>query len=62
MSISENTISEFRQLLLEEYGRDVSLEKAREILSEVVGYFDLLAKINFRINQEPENRDPPNNQ
>lgn len=46
--IQDSTIKEFQQLLLEEYGRNVSLEEAREILIGMVAYYDLLAKIDYR--------------
>jgi len=43
--IREETIVEFQNALKEEYGKDVSLKEAGEILLGMVGYFDTLAKI-----------------
>ena len=48
MKISEATIEEFRQAVKEDYGKDVGLAEASEILRTLVGYFDLLAKIHHR--------------
>jgi len=55
--IQDSTIKEFHQLLRKEYGRSVSLEEAREILSGTVAYFDLLAKIDYRKHATLENPD-----
>jgi hypothetical protein len=48
MPISQETIEELRQILKEEYGRDVSEADASEIAHTLVGYYDLLAKIYHR--------------
>ncbi len=49
---SKETIVEFKNALFEEYGKDVSLEEAGEILNGMVGYYDLLAKIGFEMSIE----------
>lgn len=46
--ISEGTIIEFQGALKEEYNKNVSLQEASIILNDLVGYFDLLAKIDAR--------------
>lgn len=52
MAISKETIQEFRDVVKEEYGEDISLEDASESLRNIVGYFDLLHKIDTRDNPE----------
>lgn len=46
--VSSEVIIEFQGALKEEYGRDVSIQEASIILNDLVGYFDLLAKIDAR--------------
>lgn len=48
-NISEKTILEFQRIAKEEYGRDISFAEASEIANGLVGYFDLLAKIKWRM-------------
>jgi len=48
MPISEATIREMREILHEDYGREVTQAEASEITHALVGYFDLLAKIYHR--------------
>lgn len=47
--IRKETITEFRKALEEEYGRSVDFQEASVLLTDMVFYFDLLAKINDRI-------------
>ena len=47
--INKVTITEFHEAIKEEYGKDVTLEEAESILNGLVGYFDVLAKINNNI-------------
>jgi Asp-tRNA(Asn)/Glu-tRNA(Gln) amidotransferase C subunit len=56
MAISKETIQEFRDVVKEEYGEDMSLEDASESLRNIVGYFDLLHKIDTRDNPEKNER------
>jgi hypothetical protein len=51
MDLSKELVLELQQIIKEEYGRDVTYEDAYEIGSGMVGYFDLLAKLNYRIKQ-----------
>jgi hypothetical protein len=63
MSISEATIQELRQILKEDYGKEVTQAEASEIAYTLVRYFDLLAKIYHREktkNNYDDNK-PPNN-
>lgn len=50
MAISDETIKEFRDVVKEEYGTEMSQEEASEHLRQIVGYFDLLHKIDTREN------------
>lgn len=52
MAISKETIQEFRDVVKEECGDDMSLEDASETLHNLVGYFNLLHKIDTRDNNE----------
>lgn len=55
--ITETTIKDFQQVVSEDYGRELSFQEAKEILAGMVGYFDLLAKIDFRRKMKLENSD-----
>lgn len=46
--ISQQTIKEFQELIKAEFGVALNDKDAREILSNWVSYFDLLAKIDSR--------------
>ncbi len=46
--LSESTITELREIIREEYGKEVPLADVREIGENIVRYFDLLAKIYHR--------------
>jgi len=46
--ISQILVAEFQQAIQEEYGKDVSLKDASEILTDLISYFDLLAKIHHK--------------
>lgn len=48
MAISEATIQELKQILKEDYGKEVTQAEASKIAYTLVGYFDLLAKIYHR--------------
>lgn len=63
MAISEATIKEMRQVLKEDYGKDITQAEASEITRTLVGYFDLLAKIYHRekIKNNSDNNEPKNN-
>ena len=46
--VSQELTKELQGVLKTEYGKDVSLEEAGEILTDLVCYFDLLTKIQHR--------------
>ncbi len=45
MQISVETIKEFQNAVREEYNQTLTEEEARTMLSDLVGYFDVLAQI-----------------
>lgn len=47
--VSPDLIKEFQAALKEEYGKDVTLKEASEILSDLVGYFDTLGRVNYKM-------------
>lgn len=48
MNLSEVTIKEFQEAVELELGRKLNEKEANEILTNLVGYFDTLAKIDHR--------------
>lgn len=50
--LSEQKIEELRNIIAEDYGRDLTHAQAEDIAITLVGYFDLLAKIKHRENHE----------
>ncbi len=48
MAVSRELIEEFQKIVKEEHNKDLTFEDASSIANGLVGYFDLLAKINFR--------------
>ena len=46
--LSEITIQELKQILKEEYGRDVNLKETSKIAHTLVDYISMLAKIRHR--------------
>ena len=51
MPLSRSTIEELIQVVKEEYGEDWTYEQATQILQSWVRYFDLLAKLDYRNNE-----------
>ena len=45
---SEQAIKELQKIIKDEYGRDVTFDEATTIANDLVGYFDLLAKISHK--------------
>ena len=43
--VSQEKILQLQGIIKEEYGKDVSIKEATEIANDLVGYFDLLAKM-----------------
>ena len=52
MKISEKRIIELQKIFKEEYGKKLSFAEAKEVSNNLVGYFDLLLKIDRRNNPE----------
>jgi hypothetical protein len=46
--LSEAIILELKEIIEQEYGRELSLAEASEVANTLVGYFDLLTKIHHR--------------
>lgn len=46
--ISQQTFKEFQEAVKQEYGQDLTDKEAEEILTGMVKYFDLLAKLYHR--------------
>jgi hypothetical protein len=56
--LKPSAIEELRSILLEEFGRDVDIKTARTIGEDLVGYYDVLARIahkdkKIKINSAP---------
>lgn len=52
MVISDAKIEELRQIIAQEYGRDLTRDQVSDIANTMVKYYDLLAKIKHRIDTE----------
>ncbi len=50
--VSKERILEFQKIIKEDYDREVSFAEASEMVNNLVGYFDLLLKIDMRENPE----------
>jgi len=48
MNLSEDIIKEFQNAVKDEYGIDMELIEATRILQGMVGYFDVLARIDCK--------------
>lgn len=51
MIVSNKLILELQQIIKEEYGKDLSLDDVSQVANGLVGYFDLLAKMNHENNK-----------
>ena len=47
--LSKETVLKLQYIIREEYGREVSFAETSEIANGLVGYFDLLAKMQWEI-------------
>ena len=50
MHISEETIKRFQEIFEKDYGRKLSKKEASEAAYNLLGFFDLLLKIDRRVN------------
>ena len=48
--LSRVLIEEFRVVVREDYQRNLSYEEACLIAQDIIGYYDTLARINYRLN------------
>lgn len=53
--VSQQLLDELREIIKEDYGQDLEMEKISQIGNGLVGYFDLLAKMHHENNQNNEN-------
>jgi len=49
--VSQQLLNELREIIREEYGQDLEMEKVSQIGNGLVGYFDLLTKIHHKNNE-----------
>lgn len=59
MAISTELVTELQTIIREDYGRDLDFQQTSLIANGLVGYFDLLAKINHRNNEYENGEMPP---
>jgi len=52
--VSDATVEEFQEAIRVEYGRDLSQKEASEILHALMKYFDTLAQIHHRENENED--------
>jgi len=52
VQLSKKTISKWQKILKEDYGREISFAEASEAAHNLVGFFDLLLKIDMRENPQ----------
>lgn len=50
MNISKKNLKEFQKISKKDYGRELNKKDAFEVSSNLLGFFDLLLKIDRRIN------------
>lgn len=53
--VSQQLLQELKEIIKEEHGQDLAMEKVSEIGNGLVGYFDLLAKMHHENNQSNKN-------
>lgn len=50
--VSKKLILEFQKIVKEQYGKEISFSDANKIANGLVDHFDLLAKLNYKIEDE----------
>ena len=53
--VSQQLLDELKEIIKEEYGQDLEMDKISQIGNGLVGYFDLLAKMHHQNKQNNEN-------
>jgi len=61
MQISEETIKEFQEIFEKDYGRKLNKKEDFEAIHNLLGFFDLLLKIDMRISPQRYNKKNKNN-
>ena len=56
--VSQQLITELQGIIREEYGQDLEMKEVSMLANDLVGYFNLMAKI-YHKEKEPESRDLP---
>ncbi len=54
--VSQPLLEELKNIIKDECGRDLEMKDVAQIAEDLVGYFDLLAKINYRYKQSQVER------
>jgi len=57
--VSRELLEKLKIIIKDECGKDLEMNEVAQIGNGLVGYFDLLAKINNRHNQNHVNKDMP---
>jgi len=52
VTLSLQTTQQLQEIIREDYGAEISLEKTAELASGLISYFDLLASIHHRSSNE----------
>ncbi|MCL4353462.1 hypothetical protein M1615_03300 [Patescibacteria group bacterium] len=55
MQLSDESIQEFKEIFKKEYGKEYTDSEAREAAKNLVGFFDLLIKVDQR-NKQNKNK------
>jgi len=50
--VSQELVEELKTIIKEDYGKDLKIKKVAQIAENLVGYFNLLAKIYHREKEE----------
>ena len=53
--VSQQLLDELKEIIKEEYGQDLEMDKISQIGNGLVGYFDLLTKMYHESKQDNEN-------
>ena len=57
MQLSKESIEEFKRIFKKEYGRELTYEEAYEAAFNLLGFFELLWKIDRRLKREQKKKD-----
>ena len=53
--VEKEFVSELRQIIKEDYGKDFSFQEVSRFAYDWLGYFDLLAKVSHRTQKDIQN-------